>query len=77
MNINHIEDRLYETLRPDAPQIKVAMLLAKTFKDLDFPADEIINTALDRLAARKDIETYGDIYRWRRSEIKRFSAAKA
>jgi hypothetical protein len=75
-DVGKIEDQLYKTLAPAARQIKVAMLLARAFPDLDLPGDEIINNALDILAERHDIETFGDFHQWRRSEIRRFGPIK-
>ena len=72
MDVKQIEDRLHATLVPDAAQIKVAMLIGRAFKDLDIPPDEAVNAALRNLAQRPDVETFGDIYRWRHSEIKRY-----
>ncbi|WP_152912478.1 hypothetical protein [Candidatus Rhodobacter oscarellae] len=75
--IAQVEDRLYATLVPGARQIKVSMLLVKAFPHLDFPADEIVNSALATLAERHDVEIFGDVNEWRHSEILRFGSLKS
>ncbi|MEL7011855.1 MAG: hypothetical protein AAFO72_01105 [Pseudomonadota bacterium] len=72
MDISAVEQRFYASLLPGAPQIKVALLIARAFKDLETPEDETINEALDKLIERSDIEAFGDVHHWRKSEIKRF-----
>ena len=71
-----IEELLYKQLRVGAPCIKIAMLISCAFEGRDFPPDELINEALEHLARRKDVETFGIIQKWRRSEIKRVYAYK-
>ena len=61
-------------LVPGKPQIKIAMLIARVFRTDELPSDDRIDAALERLAARQDIEAFGVIKRWRHSEIKRLSA---
>ena len=76
-NINDLEMAMYETLVPGRLQIKVAMLIVRAFGTDDFPAEDSINAALERLAERQDIETFGMIKRWRHSEIRRLSTTSA
>lgn len=66
-----IEWQLYQALCDDGQRKKVASLLMSALTLEDFPTDEIINQALDQLAMRPDIETFGDIHLWRHSEIRR------
>jgi len=66
-----IELRFYEMLVAGRHQIKVAMLIARTFKGQEIPDDALINEALDLLVRREDIEVLGPYNRWRRSEIKK------
>ncbi|WP_421983092.1 hypothetical protein [Roseibium sp.] len=70
-DIIQLEAVLYERLEPGRRQMKVAMLLAMTFGGKTLPSSDIVNAALERLAQRTDIETFGDIRTWRRSEIRR------
>ena len=70
-SINDLEMAMYETLVPGKPQIKVAMLIVRAFGTDDLPAEDGIDAALERLAERQDIETFGMIKRWRHSEIRR------
>ena len=65
-----IEDALYACLVPGAPQIKVAMLIGRAFGP-NLPVETTVDEALQSLARRPDIETFGMISNWRRSEIKR------
>jgi len=69
-----IERMLYANLVPDSHQIKVAMLLVRALGISDFPADDIVNSALDKLVLRSDIQSFGQIHNWRNSEIKRNSS---
>jgi len=68
---------LYANLVPDSHQIKVAMLIVIALDISDFPADDIVNSALDKLVLRNDIQSFGQIHKWRNSEIKRNSADRA
>lgn len=70
-NINDLEMAMYETLVLGRPQIKIAMLIGRAFGTHDLPAEDSIDAALERLAERQDIETFGMIKRWRHSEIRR------
>ncbi|MBM1312035.1 hypothetical protein JQT66_17480 [Sulfitobacter mediterraneus] len=74
-SISDLETAMYEALDPGKPQIKVAMLVARTFGDCELAADDTINIALERLASRADIQSFGLINRWRHSEIKRLADA--
>lgn len=71
--INDLEMAMYETLAPGQPQIKVALLILRAFGTDDPPAGDRIDAALERLAGRQDIETFGMIQRWRHCEIRRLS----
>lgn len=73
-NISNLELAMYDTLVAGKPQIKVAMLIVCTFGTNDLPAEDSIDAALERLAERQDIETFGMIKRWRHSEVRRLSA---
>lgn len=66
-----LEERLYSTLVPGQPQIKIAMLISRAFEDDSIPSDLRVNAALDQLISRTDIEAYGLIHNWRKSEIRR------
>jgi hypothetical protein len=68
-----LEERLYETLIPNEPQIKVAMLLARATNTTDEFSDTVMQAALDALANRHDIRIEGQIDRWRHSEIFRLA----
>ena len=70
-SISDLELAMYNRLVAGKPQIKVVMLIARTFEADALPADDCIDAALERLAARHDIETFGLIKRWRHSEIRR------
>lgn len=70
-SINELEMAMYEALAAGKPQIKVAMLIVRAFGTDDLPAEDSIDAALERLAERQDIETFGMIKRWRHSEIRR------
>lgn len=74
-DISDLELAMYDALVAGKPQIKVAMLIVRTFGTDDLPAEDRINAALERLADRQDIETFGVIKRWRYSEIRRLSIA--
>ncbi len=76
-NINDLEMAMYETLVPGRPEIKVAMLIVRAFGTDDLPAEDSIEAALERLAERQDIETFGMIKRWRHSEVKRLFTTSA
>lgn len=69
-NVREVEAALYETLVPGKPQIKVAMLIVRTFTE-EIPAENTIDSALERLVLREDIKLFGLNNRWRHSEIKR------
>ncbi|WP_306144009.1 hypothetical protein [Roseibium sp. MMSF_3412] len=71
--ISDLEKALYDKLAPGRHQIKVAMLVALTFDGKTISSDEIVNAALERLVRRADIESFGNIFNWRRSEIRRLS----
>lgn len=71
--IADLEKALYDKLAPGRHQIKVAMLVALTFDGKTISSDEIVNAALERLVRRADIESFGNIFNWRRSEIRRLS----
>lgn len=77
MTIPTIEDilhQLYEALPPGARPRKVARLVSDLV-DVDIDQSEpLISDALFRLAQLPNIETYGDISRWRHSEIMRKSS---
>lgn len=73
LEIESIERALYSTLVLEGRQIKIAMLLVKALGSSDFPADDIVNLALDKLVIRDDIQSFGRIHKWRHSEIKRNS----
>jgi len=69
--IEEILQQLYEALPPGARPRKVARLVSDLV-GLDFDkSEDLINHALEGLARRPDIETYGDVRRWRYSEIMR------
>ena len=70
-SISELEIAMYEPLVPGRPQIKVAMLIVRAFGIDGRPAEDSIDAALQRLAKRQDIETFGLIKRWRHSEIRR------
>ncbi|MEO1176208.1 MAG: hypothetical protein AAFV87_03470 [Pseudomonadota bacterium] len=76
-NINDLEMVMYETLVPGRPEIKVAMLIVRAFGTDDLPAEDSIEAALERLAERQDIETFGMIKRWRHSEVRRLFTTSA
>lgn len=73
-DIEAIEQLLYITLVPGDRQVKGALLLATAFDTSDFPADNAINSALDKLVVLSDIQSSGLYHRWRNSEIRRNSA---
>lgn len=75
--INDLEMAMYETLVPGRPEIKVAMLIVRAFGTDDLPAVDSIEAALERLAERQDIETFGMIKRWRHSEVRRLFTTSA
>ena len=74
-DISDLELAMYDALVAGKPQIKVALLIVRTFGTDDLPADDRIDAALERLADRQDIEAFGVIKRWRHSEIRRLSSA--
>ncbi len=66
-----IEQLLYETLNLGV-QTKVAMLIAKAAGNgLVWKDENATNKALLQLSKRPDVETFGDIRKWRFSEMKR------
>ncbi|MEO0979189.1 MAG: hypothetical protein AAFY24_18115 [Pseudomonadota bacterium] len=69
--ITDLETALYNGLVPGRHQIKVAMLVGMTFGGKTIRSDEIVNAALERLVRRDDIQSFGNIRNWRRSEIRR------
>lgn len=73
-SLSDLELAMYDTLGAGKPEIKVAMLIVRTFGTDDLPAKDSIDAALERLAERQDIETFGMVKRWRHSEIRRLSA---
>jgi hypothetical protein len=62
-DIEAVEEFLYATLAPAKPQIKVAMILARAFAEIEFPPDATINMALDSLVLRPDIQSFGLIHK--------------
>ena len=74
--VDDLETAMYEALVPGEAQIKVALLIIRTFGTDDLPAATSIDAALERLAARDDVAIYGLIKHWRRSEIMRLSASR-
>ncbi|MCT4558357.1 MAG: hypothetical protein N4A61_09900 [Pelagimonas sp.] len=66
-----LELAMYDALIAGGLQIKVALLIARTFGTEDPVAEARIKAALERLAQRHDIEVFGNINRWRHSEIRR------
>ena len=69
VNAKRLEEKLYETLVPDEPQIKIALLLARAMNSTEEFSDSVMQAALDALANRHDIRIEGQIDRWRHSEI--------
>ena len=69
--IEEILHQLYEALTPDARPRKVARLVSELVGLEVDQSEVLINDALNRLAQLPDIETYGDIRKWRHSEIMR------
>lgn len=70
-----LESNLHAALKPGGRQVKTARLLADILKDVYAEMDEedvaIANAALHKLAQRQDIQVFGNLDKWRNSELAR------
>ena len=69
MELVEIESRLYRALEPGKPQIKIAMMVARAFKNEDIPDEREVTKAIKTLVQRNDIQSFGQVTNWRHSEI--------